>query len=137
MKNYIMLCKKDIKSGDKEFQVFFAYRQVKVADKYEDILTPLTDKEGKSIMVARPIKVALSKDMYDKLSAGKFPVGLVLNDELKTKDDKDSFYVSYDKDKDGKTIVFNGKRRPILVIRAVEEQYECAVKPTLDNFDTL
>lgn len=138
MKSYVMLCKKHITTNENKegFDTFFAYRQEKKEDgSLEDIMSPI-EVNGTSQMKARAIKVALSKNVYDKLKDMVFPLSLTLNDELKV-EGQDSFYVCINKDKDKNPILDkNGKKHHILVIR----EYESAVAierkvVTLANFD--
>ena len=138
MKSYVMLCKKHIITDENKegFDTFFAYRQEKKEDgSLVDIMSPI-EVNGTSQMKARAIKVALSKNVYDKLKDMVFPLSLTLNDELKV-EGQDSFYVCVNKDKDKKPILDkNGKKHHILVIR----EYESAVAierkvVTLSNFD--
>lgn len=138
MKSYVMLCKKHITTDENKegFDTFFAYRQEKKEDgSLVDIMSPI-EVNGTSQMKARAIKVALSKNVYDKLKDKEFPLLITLNDELKV-EGQDSFYVCVNKDKDKNIILDkNGKKHHILVIR----EYESAVAierkvVTLANFD--
>ena len=138
MKSYVMLCKKHIITEDNKegFDTFFAYRQEKKEDgSLVDIMSPI-EINGTSQMKARAIKVALSKNAYDKLKDMVFPLSLTLNDELKV-DGQDSFYVCVNKDKDKKPILDkNGKKHHILVIREYESAVAIERKViTLSNFD--
>lgn len=138
MKSYVMLCKKHITTDENKegFDTFFAYRQEKMEDgSMVDILSPI-EINGTSQMKAKAIKVALSKSAYEKLGTFEFPVLVTLNDEIKV-DDKESFYVCVNKDKEKKPILDkNGKKHHILVIRDYESAVAVERKVvTLANFD--
>lgn len=145
MKKYVMLCKKHIttfkedgKTIDKEFDTFFGYRQVMNTDgSFTDVMTPFVKEDGSSIMVAKAIKVALGKEMFERVKDLKFPIRVTLDDELILEEDRPSFYVCINKDKENKVIKDkNGKKHYILVIRAMVDYTEVETTPvTLDNFD--
>ena len=141
MKSYLMLCKKKVKNGNQEFSVTFGYRQF-LNDKgeFEDVKSVVFLDDGKTTDVAKSVKVALAKDLAAKLDAeDKYPYRLVLDDELKLEDGRDSYYVAINKDKDGnERLDKNGKHHAIVVIRAVSSYEPVPPKSlSLDDIDNI
>lgn len=141
MKSYLMLCKKKVKVDKQEFDVTFGYRQVlnPETNEFEDVKSKMTI-DGVEVERPRSVKVALAKDLRKKLDEeNKYPYRLTLDDELKDSRGEDSYYVTINKDKEGKErLDKNGKHHAILVIRAVAD-YE-VVPPksyTLDDIDNI
>ena len=123
MQKVINLCKKQVKLDDgRVFDTYFAYRQEQNQDGvYTDVLTPMKDSEGKSIMRARPINVKLGDAIRKELeNDNKFPYLVKLDDEMLCKDGKSAFFVTIDKDKNKKVrLDKNGQKHLVLVIREV------------------
>ena len=141
MKSYLMLCKKKVKNGNQEFDVTFGYRQTlnEETGEFEDVESTIM-VDGQPKKVAKSVKVALAKDLRKKLDEeNKYPYRVTLDDELKTANGDDSYYVTINKDKDGnERLDKNGKHHPILVIREIAD-YE-VVPPksyTLDDIDNI
>lgn len=142
MKRYLMLCKKTVENANgQKFPVIFGYRQT-LNDKgeFDDVLTSITDNDGNQKFVAKSVKVALADTLRKQLDAeDKYPYRLVLNDELKLADGRDSYYVTINKDKDGNERLDNkGNHHAIIVIRAVESYEQVPLKSlTLDDIDNI
>ena len=128
----IVLARKEIESKDKKekFYAYFAYRQEKGADgELQDVLTPLVDKEGKSMLKARPIKVKLSQDFVKKIESMNINFPLIMrldeNKKITNRDGKlvPSFYITVDTIKETKQprVDKYGKRHLLLVIRDAED----------------
>lgn len=141
-KSYLMLCKKKVTDNNgKSFHVVFAYRQ-ELDDKgeYQDVLSPIIDKEGQQQWVARSVKVALGEALRKKLdNEDKYPYRLTIDDEFKLADGRDSYYVTINKDKEGKErLDNNGNRHAIIVIRDVVAYEAVPLKSlTLDDIDSV
>ena len=141
-KSYLMLCKKKVTdSSGKSFYVVFGYRQTQ-DDKgeYHDVLSSIIDKEGQQQFVARSVKVALGETLRKKLDAeDKYPYRLTLDSEFKLPDGRDSYYVTINKDKDGKVrLDNNGNQHAIVVIRDVVAYEAVPLKSlTLDDIDNI
>lgn len=142
MKNYLMLCKKQVENANgQKFPVIFGYRQI-LNDKgeFEDVLTSIIDNEGKQKFIAKSVKVALAESLRKQLDAeDKYPYRLVLNSDFKLADGRDSYYVTINKDKEGKErLDKNGNHHAIIVIRAVESYEQVPLKSlTLDDIDNI
>lgn len=105
---FLKVCSKPVKTAEgKTFDAFFAYRQEMNADGIPtDVLTPSTDADGKAIMIAKSIRVALTGAAEKKLKLdANFPYLLTLEDGNEPLDytelEQPDFYVTIDKDKDG------------------------------------
>ena len=89
----IVLATKEMKTkdGKSTFPVYFAYRQEKTPNgEYQDVLTSMTDKDGKQIFKARPIKVRLSQDFEKKLESTNMAFPLLMRlDENKRMTNRD------------------------------------------------
>lgn len=144
MLQYLKVCAKKVRTKDGHtFDAMFAYRQADNDGVMSDVLSPSTDKDGKPVMVARSIRIALTGEAKKKLIAeGKFPYLLTLEDGLTTERKPNGstpdFYLTWDKDKDGVLrLDKNGKKHRIAVI----SDYRSAlhVEPlntmTLDDID--
>ena len=144
MIHYLKVCSKRTKTKDgKIFDAMFAYRQVDNDGVMTDVLTPSKDKDGKPVMVAKSIRIALTGDAKRKLIAeNKFPYLLTLedglNEERKPNGQSQDYYVTKDKDKDGVVRLDKyGKSHPIAVI----SDYRSAIhieplnNMTLDDID--
>lgn len=124
MLQYIKVCSKAVKTKEgKAFDAYFGYRQQLNEDNnYEDVLTPGKDKDGKPIMFAKSIRVALTDVAKKKLVAeDNFPYVLALEDGreplAETELEQPDFYVIIDKDKDKVArLDKNGKQHLIAII---------------------
>lgn len=142
MKEYLMLCKKVVKTNDgQEFPTYFGYRQgITDEGDFYDELSPAIDKEGNSIMVARAVKVRLSKLLEAKLnSMVKFPCRLTLDITAKTENGKAQYFVTKDKDKNGNPrLDKHGKQHAVVVINDVVAFEEVERQSyTLSDIDSL
>lgn len=135
----MLVLSKDIIQDNRKFTVYYGYRQ-QVNDKGElvDVVTPMSDKDGKPVMRTLSIKVALTdtfiKDNKDK----QFP--LYVKVDLNKKDEKGNSYAFVTVDKDGSGKIRKdklGKKHLVLVINKSEEVIEAPRKTyTLDDLDT-
>ena len=135
----MLVLSKNITIQDNIKAVYYGYRQ-QLNDKGElvDVITPMSDNEGKPVMRALSIKVALTdtfiKDNKDK----QFP--LYVKVDTNKKDEKGNSYafVTVDKDASGKIRRDKyGKKHLVLVINKSEEVTEAPRKTyTLDDLDT-
>lgn len=105
---YLKVCSKPVKTAEgKTFDAFFAYRQEMKDGVPTDVLTPSTDEDGKPIMIAKSIRVALTGAAEKKLKLdANFPYLLTLEDMVEPIDTDDDinqpdFYVTIDKDTEG------------------------------------
>ena len=142
MKHLFILCNAEVaNSNGAKFTVFYGYRQEQNKDgTYSDVLTPVIDKEGKPAMKAIPIKVRLSEDFNKKVEKLTFPLLLTLDTDKKVTIDgqeKDSYYVTVDKDKDKKARKDKyGKKHLILIVRDAEYQELPRKSYSLDDLDS-
>ena len=137
-----MLCKKKVTDNSgKSFYVVFGYRQTKDENgEYQDVLSSIIDKEGQQQFVARSVKVALGEALRKKLDTeDKYPYRLTLDSEFKLADGRDSYYVTINKDKEGKVrLDNNGNQHAIVVIRDVVAYEPVPLKSlTLDDIDNI
>ena len=141
MESYLMLCKKKVKNGNQEFYVTFGYLQNKKEDgTFEDKTSIVFNADGTTKDISKSVKVALGDELRKKLDLqDAYPYRLVLDDELKTADNKESFYVTINKDKDGNVrLDKNGHKHAIIVIRAVKSYEPVPIKSlTLDDIDNI
>lgn len=123
MLQLFILCNAEIVNDNgSKFMVYYGYRQQQDQEgNISDVLTPITDKDGKPAMKAIPIKVKLSEDFTKKVEKAIFPLLLTLNSDKKVSlngEEKDSFYITVDKDKDKKPRLDKyGKKHLILIVR--------------------
>ena len=141
-KKYLMLCKKKVKTKDgKSFDVVFGYRQIlNEKGEYEDVKSLIFLENGETKDIAKSVKVALADSLRKKLDAeDKYPYRLVLNEEFKLPDGRDSFYVSINKDKEGNPKLDNkGHKHAIIVIRDVESYEAVPLQSlTLEDIDDI
>ena len=141
MESYLMLCKKKVKNGNQSFEVTFGYRQNKKEDgTFEDVKTVIFNADGTTKDVAKSIKVALADSLRKELDADNhYPYRLVLDDELKLDNGDDSYYVTINKDKEGKLrLDKQGHKHAIIVIRKVKSYEPVPLKSlTLDDIDNI
>ena len=141
MKSYLMLCKKKVKNGNQSFDVTFGYIQELLEDgTFKDKTTVVFNADGTTKDVAKSVKVALGEELRKKLDLeNAYPYRLTLDDDLKTADNKDSYYVTINKDKDGKLrLDKKGHKHAIIVVRAVTSYEPVPLKSlTLDDIDNI
>ena len=141
MISYLMLCKKKVKNGNQSFEVTFGYRQNKKEDgTFEDVKTVIFNADGTTKDVAKSIKVALADSLRKELDADNhYPYRLELDDELKLENGDDSYYVTINKDKEGKLrLDKQGHKHAIIVIRIVKSYEPVPLKSlTLDDIDNI
>ena len=142
MKQLFILCNAEIVNDNgAKFKVFYGYRQQEDKDgNISDVVTPITDKEGKPAMKALPIKVKLSEDFNKKVEKLPFPLLLTLDSDRKVTingEKKDSFYVTIDKDKDKKVRKDKyGRKHLILIIRDAEYKEMPRKSYSLEDLDS-
>lgn len=142
MKQLFILCNSEVTNNNgAKFTVFYGYRQQEDKDgNISDVLTPITDKDGKPAMKAIPIKVKLSEAFNNKVKDSTFPLLLTLDDEKKVSingEEKDSFYVAVDKDKEKKARKDKyGKKHLILIVRDAEYKEVPRKSYSLDDLDS-
>ena len=142
MKQLFILCSALVANDNgAKFPVFYGYRQQQDKEgNISDVLTPITDKDGHPQMRAIPIKVKLSETFMKKVENATFPLLVTLDNERKVvfnNEEKDSFYVTVDKDKDKKARKDKyGKKHLILIIRDAEYQELPRKSYSLDDLDS-
>ena len=142
MKQLFILCSAVITNDNgAKFDVHYGYRQQQDAEgNISDVVTPTTDKDGNPAMKAIPIKVKLSEDFKKKVENATFPLLLTLDTEKKVlinNEEKDSFYVTIDKDKDKKARLDKyNKKHLILIVRDAEFKEMPRKSYSLEDLDT-
>lgn len=137
--SYITLCKKNVKTKEgTTFPALFAYPAKKNEDgTMSDILVPSTDKDGKSIMVAKSIRVILTGDIKKKLMLeDKFPYYLEFDEP---QEDYEEYYITIYKDINGKPRLDKyGKRHPVMIIGSCNKYWKKELERiTFDNYDEI
>lgn len=142
MKQLFILCNAEVANENgAKFMVYYGYRQQQDKEgNITDVLTPITDEKGAPTMKAIPIKVKLSEDFVKKTKDLSFPLLLTLDTDRKVKlgnEERDSFYVAVDKDKDKKARKDKyGKKHLILIIRDAEIKEMPRKSYSLDDLDS-
>lgn len=142
MRQLFILCNAEVSNDNgSKFTVYYGYRQQQDKDgNISDVVTPTTDKDGKPAMKAIPIKVKLAEGFIKKVEKATFPLLLTLDTERKVtmnNEQKDSFYITVDKDKDKKARKDKyGKKHLILIIRDAEYTEMPRKSYSLDDLDT-
>ena len=142
MKQLFILCNSEVTNDNgAKFMVFYGYRQQQDSEgNISDVLTPGVDSEGKPTMKAMPIKVKLAESFIKKVEQAAFPLLLTLDDSKKVSingEEKDSFYVTVDKDKDKKARKDKyGKKHLILIVRDADFVEMPRKSYSLDDLDS-
>ena len=142
MKQLFILCDHEVTNENgAKFMTYYGYRQQQDKDgNLSDVVTMTTDAEGKPLAKAMPIKVKLGQDFVKKVENASFPLLLTLDTEKKVlinNEEKDSFYVTVDKDKEKKARKDKyGKKHLILIVRDADFVEMPRKSYSLDDLDS-